>query len=122
MVVRQSQYLAHVEQLDVRGVPLELVLEEVFVEVEVPVVEPEPSGLVDLVCWNQDGFCFVGYVLYSSSSSQVAWCLIVTAGGFILFCSISPLRLDGWTDETTLGGGRERGAYSSGSPDCSVSR
>lgn len=42
-------YLAHVEQLDVRGVPLELVLEEGFVEVQVPVVEPESSSLVDLI-------------------------------------------------------------------------
>lgn len=57
-----TAYLAHVEQLDVRGVPLELVLEETFVEVQVPVVEPESPGLVDLVREGfRDGFdlfCF----------------------------------------------------------------
>lgn len=41
-------HLPHVEELDIRGISLELFLEQSLVELEVPVVEPEAASAVYL--------------------------------------------------------------------------
>lgn len=49
MTERQAGiYLSHIKELDVRRIPLELVLKEGLVEIKIPIIETKPASAVDL--------------------------------------------------------------------------
>lgn len=63
-------HLSHVEELDVRRVACELVLEKILVEVQVPVVESQSSSLVDLIRF-ECGFDSFGFKINFHDGSCV---------------------------------------------------